>query len=344
MKTDELKIAQAKAILQKYGNPNLFPAGSELTDAEVRQILDIAREDAASEEELIEQELYEGVDLAELLEATEAGPGADIGNALSSFPLYGRIGLEGYTDVQGTPFGIGIEQIFEDAMPTPDEIEEMLNAIDREMDDDDEVEDDTPIFEEPDEDTDEPEQPDSEDDEEEPDVPEDEEPEDPPIVEDPEEPEEPEDPEDPEEPEEPEDPEEPPEPPEEPVDELPHGISNVLFIYENEDGETIAVKIDNYGGDIKDPTDPAQFEYTLGEEVEGDLLSYFIKAGTNFYNEWGEESTNFVNTEFSEYVVGQGTFGGKNIDFNYDYNDLVNPQSEQDILNDIMNVTVDTIL
>jgi hypothetical protein len=222
--------------------------------------------------EQIQASLGDGVvDLAEL-EATAAGPqaGGAVGGGLGGFPVYGRDGLEGGTDAQGTPFGIGAGDI-----PEGEGAEEEGEGLLAEA------------------------------------------PETAGLV--------------PEAPSGGEEPggggEEPGGGGEEPVD-LPHGISNVLMLFQAED-DVIAVKIDGYGGDVKDPGDPAQYIDQIGEEVDGEFIAYYIKAGSEhsggdatggFFDADGNNITDQVDDlGLSEYLNPNGnTFGGDGIDYSYD--------------------------
>jgi len=65
---------------------------------------------------------------------------------------------------------------------------------------------------------------------------------------------------------------------------IPHGISHV--IYELANGET--VKIDGYGGDVKDPTDPSRYTAAIEAEYGSSVEGYTIKASTSHYDELGQ--------------------------------------------------------
>jgi hypothetical protein len=236
--------------------------------------------------EQIQESLGEGVvDLAEL-EATAAGPaaaGGPGGNAAGGFPVYGRDGAEGYTDSQGTPFGLGQHDI-----PEGEGAEEEEGGL---------------IAPEPQGFAFGPEGPGGGGGEE------------------------------------PggggEEPggggEEPGGGGEEPAD-LPHGISNVLMLFQGED-DVIAVKIDGYGGDVKDPTDPAQYIDELAEEVDGEFIAYYIKAGSEqsggegaggFFDAEGNNITDQVDDlDLTEYLNPHGnTFGGSGIDYSFEQGGL----------------------
>jgi len=102
---------------------------------------------------------------------------------------------------------------------------------------------------------------------------------------------------------------------------IDYGISNVLYLF-NYNGGTLAVKLDDYGGDIKDPTDPINYLdgiiAWLGQidppkiVSTGDLYAYYIKAGQYFYDGNGNEVT--IPPELSIFMNRKGTtFGGKEV-------------------------------
>jgi hypothetical protein len=242
--------------------------------------------------EQIQEALGEEVtDLADL-EATAAGPaaGGPGGNAAGNFPVYGRHGAEGFTDSQGTPFGIGPHDI-----PEGEGAEEEGEGLLAEAPEPEGLIPEEPAGEEPT--AFEPpggeqpggggEQPGGGG----------------------------------------EEPggggEEPGGGGEEPAD-LPHGISNVLMLFQGQGEDVIAVKIDDYGGDVKDPADPAQYIDELAETVDGEFIAYYIKAATDFYDADGNVVTDQVDElGLSEYLNPHGnTFGGSNIDYSYAQGEL----------------------
>jgi len=84
------------------------------------------------------------------------------------------------------------------------------------------------------------------------------------------------------------------------VTEIPHGISHV--IYQLSDGST--VKIDEYPGDNKDPSDPAQWIDEIEAEY-GEVEGYTIKAGQNHYDEQGNQVADIPNQADEETTVNE---------------------------------------
>ncbi len=85
-------------------------------------------------------------------------------------------------------------------------------------------------------------------------------------------------------------PDTPPPPPPGPDDEftpLPNGISYVA--YRLADGRVI--KVEGIGGDIKDPTVPADYTDEIATEYGSPVVGYIIKAGPNHYTGTGETTT-----------------------------------------------------
>ena len=64
---------------------------------------------------------------------------------------------------------------------------------------------------------------------------------------------------------------------------LRHAISFAMFTLA--DGTT--VKIDGYGGEVKDPSDPEQYIAQIEAEYGQTVTSYTIKAGQGYYDETG---------------------------------------------------------
>lgn len=103
----------------------------------------------------------------------------------------------------------------------------------------------------------------------------------------------------------PEDPEDPPEDPEDPTD-IPHGISNV--VYELENG--LLVKIDEYAGDVKDPTDPQQYVEAIEEHFGQTVVTYTIKAGQGYYDPLGNEVDPIDHSAVNWETTQQGALDG----------------------------------
>ena len=76
-----------------------------------------------------------------------------------------------------------------------------------------------------------------------------------------------------------------------PVTPLANGISHVIF--DLADGRT--VKIDGYGGDVKDPSDPAKYSAAIGAEYGSTVTGYTIKAATSHYDEQGNKVDDIPN-------------------------------------------------
>ena len=108
---------------------------------------------------------------------------------------------------------------------------------------------------------------------------------------------------------------------------IEYGISNVLFLFthgvdENGDIVRVAVKVE-YGGDIKDPTDPQRYINEITEWLVQEhsytqpplsFVTYYIKAGQVFYDSNGDDATNYVTSNLKEFMNKQGnTFAGKAI-------------------------------
>lgn len=88
---------------------------------------------------------------------------------------------------------------------------------------------------------------------------------------------------------------------------IPFGISHV--IYQLADGTT--VKVDEYGGDVKDPTDPQQYSDPIGAHFNQDVSGYTIKAGQNHYDASGAQVPDIPNQadfETTQDGVGQGVY------------------------------------
>jgi hypothetical protein len=75
---------------------------------------------------------------------------------------------------------------------------------------------------------------------------------------------------------------------------LPHGISHVKYLFTDDDSDEVySVKLDNYGGDVKDPGDPQQYvaaiERALEDKLDRDVTfdAYYIKASTGVYDDQG---------------------------------------------------------
>jgi len=102
---------------------------------------------------------------------------------------------------------------------------------------------------------------------------------------------------------------------------LPHGISNVLFLVRMGDETLNAYKIEDFykGTDIKDPAHPQGFIAWLEEYTEGTVEAYYIKAGAEnsgggFFDSLGNKIDDPEGMGLGDYLVGQdGTFGGKNV-------------------------------
>ncbi|WP_200415191.1 PT domain-containing protein [Arcobacter sp. FWKO B] len=73
---------------------------------------------------------------------------------------------------------------------------------------------------------------------------------------------------------------------------LPHGISHVKYYLS--DGTTL--KIDEYQGDVKDPSDPEKFINAIEAQTGLTVESYVIKAGTEVYTQTGEHLGGFNNS------------------------------------------------
>ncbi|MCK6413797.1 MAG: choice-of-anchor K domain-containing protein, partial [Azonexus sp.] len=99
----------------------------------------------------------------------------------------------------------------------------------------------------------------------------------------------------------------------EPVANIPYGISNVLMLVEKASGALVAVKIDDYSGDVKDPSHPAGYIGDIERLYGGEVQAYFIKAGQYFYDSDGQQ-INPSSEGLSPYLTGGGTtFGGSKV-------------------------------
>ncbi|MDR9402009.1 MAG: hypothetical protein RI580_01075 [Halothece sp. Uz-M2-17] len=72
---------------------------------------------------------------------------------------------------------------------------------------------------------------------------------------------------------------------------IPFGISHV--IYQLEDGTTF--KVDGYGGDIKDASDPLKYIEAIQEQTGQSVIGYTIKAGPNHYDAQGNQVPDIPN-------------------------------------------------
>nr|WP_240549187.1 DUF5801 repeats-in-toxin domain-containing protein [Halomonas antri] len=77
---------------------------------------------------------------------------------------------------------------------------------------------------------------------------------------------------------------------------LPNGISHVKYVLS--DGTTL--KLDGYGGDIKDPSDPTKYIADIEAKTGLAVVSYYIKAGTGVYSSSGEYLGGFNNGPASD--------------------------------------------
>ncbi|CAM3784806.1 retention module-containing protein [Ectopseudomonas alcaliphila] len=91
---------------------------------------------------------------------------------------------------------------------------------------------------------------------------------------------------------------------------IDHGISHVLFLVNTNDGVK-AVKIEYSGGsDIKDPSHPQGYVAWVEQAYGGTVETYYIKAGTKFYDGDGE-IVDPVALGLGNYLVGgNSAFGG----------------------------------
>jgi len=91
---------------------------------------------------------------------------------------------------------------------------------------------------------------------------------------------------------------------------IDHGISHVLFLVNTNDGVK-AVKIEYPGGsDIKDPSHPQGYVAWVEHAYGGTVETYYIKAGTKFYDGDGE-IVDPVALGLGSYLVGDNSaFGG----------------------------------
>ncbi|MEX0827704.1 MAG: type I secretion C-terminal target domain-containing protein, partial [Haliea sp.] len=72
------------------------------------------------------------------------------------------------------------------------------------------------------------------------------------------------------------------------VNELPHSISNVVFLLENAAGETLEIKVEGWVDDDTDPTSPQALYDELEAMYSGyEVIDYVIKAGQNSYDSSG---------------------------------------------------------
>lgn len=78
---------------------------------------------------------------------------------------------------------------------------------------------------------------------------------------------------------------------------LPNAISNVVFTL----GDGTTIKIDSYGGEIKDSSHPAQYIDYFESVTSQDVTGYVIKAGQGFYDQDGELTTDsdFNNVDYT---------------------------------------------
>lgn len=91
---------------------------------------------------------------------------------------------------------------------------------------------------------------------------------------------------------------------------IDHGISHVLFLVDTGNGPK-AVKIEYPGGsDIKDPSHPQGYVAWVEQAYGGTVETYYIKAGTKFYDGDGDV-INPVALGLGNYLVGgNSAFGG----------------------------------
>jgi len=95
---------------------------------------------------------------------------------------------------------------------------------------------------------------------------------------------------------------------------IPHGISHV--IYRLSDGTTF--KVDEYPGDIKDPTDPVRYIAAIQSLTGQTVLGYTIKAATSHYDEAGKQVADIPNQADEEINADQlddSGGGGEQVDY-----------------------------
>jgi VCBS repeat-containing protein len=120
--------------------------------------------------------------------------------------------------------------------------------------------------------------------------------------------------------------------PDTPDERLPQGISHVLFLVLSAvSGEVLAVKLDNYPGDIKDPADPDQYVNWVETAYGGEVLDYYIKAGSNFYESDGGQidipAVGPTNVTFGSTTVDLSTYTTNGSAFNENLEATVVAQS-----------------
>ncbi len=81
---------------------------------------------------------------------------------------------------------------------------------------------------------------------------------------------------------------------------IPHGISHVIYTLAN--GET--VKVDGYGGDVKNPADPMKFIDSIESEYNQEVTDYIIKAAKNHYDSEGNQVADIPNQADNEHSYG----------------------------------------
>jgi hypothetical protein len=100
---------------------------------------------------------------------------------------------------------------------------------------------------------------------------------------------------------------------------LAHAIDHVLFLLELSNGETMGVRLD-YPASLAvcDSLHPRQYEPILGQLFDGQVETYFIKAGMHFYSDFGwpiDPLDPGLGTETYLNVIAAGPYAGSPLSF-----------------------------
>ena len=100
---------------------------------------------------------------------------------------------------------------------------------------------------------------------------------------------------------------------------VPHAIDHVLFLIEQTNGEIMGARLDYPASlTVSDPFHPRQYEAVLGQLFDGQVETYFIKAGMHFYSDFGwpiDPLDPGLGAEAYLNVIGAGPYAGSPLSF-----------------------------